>query len=391
MNLIEAFKALDALNEDTFSVSDDGIEKLAKFRDDDDYKDEIKIIDTHAETEDDLEDSYVGKVILDCCVCHSKLYKDKEEIEIDEEENLVNVGEECPFCYTSDGFKVVGEVAEFKSSDDEEETEVSEETADEDEIDEGLFSKKKKQKATGTFKVVDGKHRFTVQGGFKSKDEAHDWIRDNKEPQEYSLYSVVEESLKESVNNVNVETDDSVVNVSTEDNGKVTVTTEPKDETASEAGDEVIVPVTDETESEIMNNEPEVEDENSIDVEMDEFDEESFDELGESYLKETYDNVVSYKTRNVSSNGDSVIIEGIVEFESGVKKSTNFIFEAKDCTKSGTYRLVGCNKNLTESAKPFTISGKMDSGKFITESFSYNYKVTGDNGETSRVYGIKRR
>ena len=31
MNLFEAFRQLDALNEDTFSVSDDGIKKLSEF------------------------------------------------------------------------------------------------------------------------------------------------------------------------------------------------------------------------------------------------------------------------------------------------------------------------------------------------------------------------
>ena len=85
MNLTEAFKALNALNEETFSVSDDGIEKLSQFEDNDDLDDTLSIIDTEAETEEDLQDSYLGKVILDCCVCHSKLYKDKDDIKIDDE------------------------------------------------------------------------------------------------------------------------------------------------------------------------------------------------------------------------------------------------------------------------------------------------------------------
>ena len=92
MNLVEAFKALNALNEDTFTISDDGINKLSQFEQSDDLTDEISVIDPEAETEDDFQDSYVGKVILDCIVCHSKLYKDKEEVEIDEEEQLANVG-----------------------------------------------------------------------------------------------------------------------------------------------------------------------------------------------------------------------------------------------------------------------------------------------------------
>lgn len=108
--LNEAFKALDALNEDTFDVSADGIKKLAEFENTDDLIDEITVFDEEAETEEDLQDSYVGKVIVDCNVCHSKIYKDKEDIHIDEETQDANVDEECPYCFSNDGFKVIGEV-----------------------------------------------------------------------------------------------------------------------------------------------------------------------------------------------------------------------------------------------------------------------------------------
>ena len=69
--LIEAFKALNALDEDVFSVSDDGIEKLSAFEDDDTVSDDITIYDVDAENESELEDSYIGKIILDCNVCHN--------------------------------------------------------------------------------------------------------------------------------------------------------------------------------------------------------------------------------------------------------------------------------------------------------------------------------
>lgn len=109
--LIEAFKALNALDEDVFSVSDDGIEKLSAFEDDDTVSDDITIYDVDAEDESELEDSYIGKVILDCNVCHSKLYKDKADVVIDDESGNANIDMECPYCYSVDGFKVIGEVA----------------------------------------------------------------------------------------------------------------------------------------------------------------------------------------------------------------------------------------------------------------------------------------
>lgn len=134
--ITEAFKALDALNEETFSVSDDdGIKKLADFENDDDVQDEITIFDMDAEDENDLEDSYIGKVILDCCVCHSKIYKDKSEVSIDEEQGLANIDMECPYCYSQEGFKVIGEVAPMTAE--ESTSETSAET-DTDSIQESL-------------------------------------------------------------------------------------------------------------------------------------------------------------------------------------------------------------------------------------------------------------
>ena len=133
--IIEAFKALDCLNEETFAISDDGINKLAQFEQSDDLSDDITVYDMDAETEDDLEDSYVGKVILDCCVCHSKIYKDKSEVSIDEEQGIANIDMECPYCYSQEGFKVIGEVAPMTAE--ESTSETSAET-DTDSIQESL-------------------------------------------------------------------------------------------------------------------------------------------------------------------------------------------------------------------------------------------------------------
>lgn len=666
MNLLEAFRALDALNEDTFSVSQDGIAKLADFQQTDDLVDEVKVIDPDAENEDDLQDSYVGKVILDCCVCHSKLYKDKDEVTLNDEGTLANVDEECPFCYTVDGFKVVGEVTAFSDeSSEDEDTDEEESTAkltesrllespvatlerpmssiggtlssvmtshkdelasvydkpsaisfldsiepevrnkgylstvrdkirklpssrvsqflyniilkgdgmgaqleckstDLDElldvgvsldasgssvgflkgtagkvmnsslekeqidelldanisldasgssvgflggsggsvinsslskpVEEGIFGigkKKDNKKGSGTFKVVDGKHKNTIKGGFKTKDDAYDWIENNKEPDEYSKYSVLAESnyvkegafnggqaeggfrdtgkraggakktwddaldgkatksvkakelkpgmttstgkvtkvsnlgwvngresvevsyggtgaqgshasdvvpadkeykvldesksIKEAVNNVNVETDDSVVNVSTDENGKVTVTTEPN--STSDEAEEVISPVSDETQQQIEGNTSE----ESVEADMEEFDEESFDELGESYLKRVYENVASYKTTSVSANSTKMVVEGVIRFTSGNQKKTSFIFESKDCTRSGKFRLIGENAQLTKGNKSFTLSGRIAGKKFITESLDYNYRSKDDQGRSAHICGTCRK
>lgn len=431
MYLAEAFKALNALNEDTFSLSDDGIKKLSDFEQNDDLTDEISVIDPEAETEDDLQDSYVGKVILDCSVCHSKLYKDKSEVTVDEEQQLANVGEECPYCYTSDGFKVIGEVAAFNDESKEESEEESEEETntekpeenESEELEEGLFSKKKKKPDFYSKEEIEKRrkqHEAEYQRKKEEREEAErkrgaevaaswkryeDSERNAKRDYERSRYNSIKgdkpsntgyrgvnysggdyyESLEESVNNVNVETDDSIVNVETDEAGKVVVSTEPK--TNLEGGDEMLAPLDPETETEILNNDSEdipVDDE--VEMDIDEFDEESFDELGESYLRNIYENVNSYKTTKVSTKDSKLKVEGVIKFNSGNEKKTSFIFESKDVVNK-TVRFVGENLNITRGKKAFTVKGKIDEGKFISESLNYNYKAKDDSGKSTRIYG----
>ena len=102
------------------------------------------VIDPEAETEDELQDTYIGKVILHCPVCNSMIYKDLEDIVKDDVEELVNIGEECPYCYTSEGFKVIGIVSPFEETsekeeqEDEEEDPAEEENEPEEQVDEEL-------------------------------------------------------------------------------------------------------------------------------------------------------------------------------------------------------------------------------------------------------------
>ena len=70
--LSEAFKSLQSLTEETFDLSSsEDKEELKDFIDNDvDEIDTLTIIDDEAETTDELKDSYMGKVSLDCNVCH---------------------------------------------------------------------------------------------------------------------------------------------------------------------------------------------------------------------------------------------------------------------------------------------------------------------------------
>ena len=149
--LTEAFKELKMLNEEDYNLNNkDEIEDMhdTVFNQLDDKS--IDIIDPNAQSVDDLEDSYVGKVILDCDVCHSKIYKDPSEVIIDDESSLANIDEECPYCYSTDGYKIIGEVASYDGAsledddedDDEDDTEEDDtEEDDEDSINEGILGK----------------------------------------------------------------------------------------------------------------------------------------------------------------------------------------------------------------------------------------------------------
>ena len=189
------------------------------------------------------------------------------------------------------------------------------------------------------------------------------------------------ESLKESVKDVTITTDDSKTTMISEDDGKVTVTTEPVEK---HQDDEVIEPLTDETEAEIVANDGEE------DIDIEDFDEESFDELGEGYFKKVYENVNSFKTSNVSTKDNKVIVEGIVTFDNNIKKSTKFIFESFS-KKNNKYRMIGENVNITKGNKAFSLMGSIKDKKFLSESLNYNYRTKNDIGKSTRCLGTVRR
>ena len=335
--LSEAFKKLDFLTEEEFSLQDtaglDDMDQLLKTP----ASNIANVIDPEAETEDELEDTYIGKVILHCPVCNSMIYKDLEDIVKDDVEELVNIGEECPYCYTSEGFKVIGIVSPFEETSEEEEQE----------------------------------------------DEEEDPAEEEKE-------------LTEEFETVEVATKNQKVTLDADDDGKLTIEAEPVEDEEDEEEDEeeeVLAPVPDEVADEIdaTANNSESEDE-EVEYDVEDFDSDSFDELGESYLKSVYENVSSYKTTDVSSKGNTLVVEGLIKFNSGKMKPTKFVFEASTATKNNKLRFIGENKQITRGRKAFTITGKLNENKsFITERFNYNYMTKNEKGKSTRLYGTLKK
>lgn len=202
----------------------------------------------------------------------------------------------------------------------------------------------------------------------------------------YGDYQVIagkyDESLKESVKDVTITTDDSRTTMTSDDEGKVTLTTEPVEQ---HKDDEVIEPLTDETEAEIEANDGEE------DIDIEDFDEESFDELGEGYFKNVYENVNSFKASNITTKDNKVIVEGVITFDNNVKKNTSFLFESANKTKNGKYRFIGENLNVTKGNKAFSLIGDVTDKKFLSESMNYNYRTKNDIGKFIRCCGTIKR
>lgn len=335
--LSEAFKKLDFLTEEEFSLQDtaglDDMDQLLKTP----ASNIANVIDPEAETEDELQDTYIGKVILHCPVCNSMIYKDLEDIVKDDVEELVNIGEECPYCYTSEGFKVIGIVSPFEETSEKEEQE----------------------------------------------DEEEDPAEEEKE-------------LTEEFETVEVATENQKVTLDADDDGKLTIEAEPveeDDEDEEDEEEEVLAPVPDEVADDIEATANNSEDEDEeVEYDVEDFDSDSFDDLGECYLKSVYENVSSYKTTDVSSKGNTLVVEGLIKFNSGKMKPTKFVFEASTATKNNKLRFIGENKQITRGRKAFTITGKLNENKsFITERFNYNYMTKNEKGKSTRLYGTLKK
>ena len=412
--LTEAFQDLNILNEDTFDINADGLAELTSFYNDNDMTDLETVIDPVAQTEEELQDSYIGKAILDCVICQSKIYKDPEEVIISEDGSLANVGEICPYCQSSDGYKVIGQVAEYcphcddedvKVETDEAEITVDVDKKEDEDLNESLndvvtiavsFANEpdlkttietfnKKYNLTSNIKDIQNDVNKMIEFTGKKanlasllRNEFADIVADASNYTDEDLVNefLVEKTLKEDMQNISIETDKEKINISSE----------PKEEEVK-SDDEMIAPLEPETEEEFKSEVEETEPEYS-DVDIDEFEESDFDELGEKYLRRVYENVKSYKTTKGSTQGNTLKLEGVITFKSGKEAKTNFVFEAKSITKTGKLKFLGENKQFARGKQAFTLTGRADGKKLIAESLTYNYRAKNpETKESKRLYG----
>ena len=449
MNLMEAFKALDQLNEDVFSVDAEGIKKLNDFMQNDDSVDELSVFDIDS-TEDDVirddEECNEGDMILDCCVCHSKVFKPISEVVVDEESQIANAGEECPYCFSVEGYKIVGQVkasGEEEASVDEEASE-SDEDSIQDELDVA------EEVSDAPISDLDSDEEAEVQESVKDRiikcrmkdkriDESIDLLtkdntiasllRDNMDKLSsitdvnelrdaimdlvnesdiankpaalklkrdlYSKKSVgallstigtymtgekvikvgrnstksrkesfkhrrnIEESFKhrrnikesfkhrritENVDTIKITSDDITISMDSDDD---------EDKSIEGTNDNFIVePVSDEAKEQI--------DFNSIDRE-------SAEDAIEESLKESFGNVKFFRCSNIVPRNNRFIVEGVIGFNSGRKRNTNFVFKPRKITESKVV-FKGYSKELQESVKSMSLVCRNRGKKCIAES-----------------------
>lgn len=249
--------------------------------------------------------------------------------------------------------------------------------------------------------LKDSDYDGVVNIGFEEKEKILPYEINKEEDEEGCIHMKFvgkKNELKESIENIKVETDSDVINVEPSKDGAVKIEAQPKE--TIDVEEATIAPISDELKSEIeANSKPETEEEpveevpsDEEEVEIDDFDEESFNDLGESYLKEVYDNVVDFKTTKGYINGDRIKLEGIIKFTSGKQAKTSFLFESKNISSRGKYKFIGENLQITNRKNAFILSGEIKEGKLLPESLTYNYNAKDANtGKLQRVYGTVKK
>ena len=139
-SLHESFKRVDkteALMEEYYKISNPrDLEDAKEEREDEIAKAKLakieKIVDLDAESPEDLQPSYVGKMIIQCPQCMTLFYKDPSDVVHSEDDpDTVNVGEKCQHCGNEEGYSIIGKVGEVTQEEAEKFEEVPEETAEE--------------------------------------------------------------------------------------------------------------------------------------------------------------------------------------------------------------------------------------------------------------------
>lgn len=360
--LAEAFQSLSSLTEDVIDINDEDMESKVSDIINDEADDSIDVIDVDADSDEDLEDSYIGKIIIECDVCHSKLYKDVEEvIPSEDDEDIVNVEEECPFCYSTDGYHIVGQVAPYQP----EEVSVQVEPVENDEdVEEGLGDAI--LSGAGGSKIgsgigmalggLPGAAIGGLAGGIAGTVHGAKMESCDKLPLKH-LKRSEEECYKEGFSKIELETD----------NDKIKVTSQPVED---EPEQEVLAPIAPAKEAEINANSKSTEDAEDVDdVDIDELEEESLNSCATKYFKEQYNGAKSFKTNKIVEKNNQFIVEGILTCMSGRNHFVNMQFNPVSHSLEGSCKFEG-KVNCVKESRAVKLNTNLKGNKLVVESLA---------------------
>lgn len=138
------------------------------------------VYDLEAEAKEDLKQSYIGKVILDCNVCHSNVFFDKADV-TEDESGLVCKDIECPYCMSNEGYTIIGEVKPFAEEGSEELEEPIEDTLDKEDI----LSDDESEEIIDDEESIDIDNEITNEDDIDLEDEDEDEDEDEELEEEY--------------------------------------------------------------------------------------------------------------------------------------------------------------------------------------------------------------
>ena len=324
------FKKATQLNEsELYNInSDEDIEKAKKVAEEEPNNIE-KIVDVDAKTVAELKDSYIGNVILQCPVCKTLVYKKPDALVQDENnEELYNVEEPCPHCGAEDGYELVGQVASLDVEAEVEETTGKEEVEgneNEDDLHDEVEIDADVEKNELEFESLDTKSFDTLVNRYAKNiyENVNDFKTTFVENKKYYNVDIL----------CNEEFNDGVIERNVE------IYSTPK-----------------EIKQDVENYVKGV--------------------YGENFYKEaTEKGAIKVEVLNKKDIKERLNVKGIIKFNSGKSKKTEFIFETHMKTVGDKLKFKGLNETFSKDKKSFLLTGMVEDKKFICESLNYNYSV----------------
>ena len=102
-------------------------------------------------------------------------------------------------------------------------------------------------------------------------------------------------------------------------------------------------------------------------IDFNSIDRESAEDAIEESLKESFGNVKFFRCSNIVPRNNRFIVEGVIGFNSGRKRNTNFVFKPRKITESKVI-FKGYSKELKESVKSMSLVCRNRGKKCIAES-----------------------